>query len=150
MSMGDARTQSDPVPPRPTTNAQRTTTPTGNVQRAVVRPTPPAALAEATHQPITRPQAPVKAPVQSTPTTRVTSAIPTTTVQRVPNHTPTTQATKTTQTTQTTADRNAPVPPDRADLDALARRLLEPVGRLLRAELRHGRERAGLLHDRRR
>ncbi|MFC6092210.1 hypothetical protein [Saccharothrix lopnurensis] len=36
------------------------------------------------------------------------------------------------------------------DLDDLARRLLEPVGRLLRAELRQGRERAGRLHDRRR
>jgi hypothetical protein len=38
----------------------------------------------------------------------------------------------------------------KSDLDDLARRLLEPVGRLLRAELRHGRERAGRLHDRRR
>ena len=36
------------------------------------------------------------------------------------------------------------------DLDDLARRLLEPVSRLLRAELRHGRERVGRLHDRRR
>lgn len=36
------------------------------------------------------------------------------------------------------------------DLDDLARRLLEPVGRLLRTELRHGRERAGRLYDRRR
>ncbi|WP_158073433.1 hypothetical protein [Actinophytocola xanthii] len=39
---------------------------------------------------------------------------------------------------------------DRSDLDDLARRLAEPVGRLLRTELRHGRERAGRLHDRRR
>jgi len=36
------------------------------------------------------------------------------------------------------------------ELDDLARRLIEPVGRLLRAELRHGRERSGRLHDRRR
>ncbi|MEU4744392.1 hypothetical protein AB0G02_28580, partial [Actinosynnema sp. NPDC023658] len=36
------------------------------------------------------------------------------------------------------------------DLDDLARRLLDPVGRLLRAELRQGRERTGRLHDRRR
>jgi hypothetical protein len=43
-----------------------------------------------------------------------------------------------------------PDPPGGQDLDDLARRLLEPVGRLLRAELRHGRERAGRLHDRRR
>jgi hypothetical protein len=41
-------------------------------------------------------------------------------------------------------------PADLPDLDELARRLIEPVGRLLRAELRHGRERAGRLHDRRR
>jgi hypothetical protein len=37
-----------------------------------------------------------------------------------------------------------------AELDELARRLLEPVGRLLRADLRHGRERAGRLYDGRR
>ncbi|WP_093264684.1 hypothetical protein [Saccharopolyspora shandongensis] len=36
------------------------------------------------------------------------------------------------------------------DIDELARRLIEPVGRLLRAEFRHGRERIGRLHDRRR
>jgi hypothetical protein len=42
--------------------------------------------------------------------------------------------------------------PKRADpdLDELARRLLDPLGRLLRAELRQGRERTGRLHDRRR
>ncbi len=33
------------------------------------------------------------------------------------------------------------------DLDALARRLIEPVARLLRTELRRGRERAGRPHD---
>ncbi|MGM1060505.1 hypothetical protein [Saccharothrix sp. Mg75] len=38
----------------------------------------------------------------------------------------------------------------RTDLEDLARHLVDPVGRLLRAELRHGRERAGRLHDRRR
>ncbi|RKT88674.1 hypothetical protein SAMN05421805_1011715 [Saccharopolyspora antimicrobica] len=36
------------------------------------------------------------------------------------------------------------------DVEELARRLIEPVGRLLRAEFRHGRERIGRLHDRRR
>jgi hypothetical protein len=41
-------------------------------------------------------------------------------------------------------------PADLPDLDELARRLIEPVGRLLRKELRDGRERAGRLHDRRR
>ncbi|MFF3069837.1 hypothetical protein ACFVSN_00450 [Kitasatospora sp. NPDC057904] len=37
-----------------------------------------------------------------------------------------------------------------ADLDDLARRLVEPVGRLLRTELRRGRERAGRPYDMRR
>jgi hypothetical protein len=37
-----------------------------------------------------------------------------------------------------------------ADVDELARRLFEPISRLLRADLRQGRERAGRLHDRRR
>ncbi|MFB7910667.1 hypothetical protein ACFC1T_29955 [Kitasatospora sp. NPDC056076] len=36
------------------------------------------------------------------------------------------------------------------DLDELARRLVEPVGRLLRTELRRGRERAGKPYDLRR
>ncbi|MDO0928892.1 hypothetical protein QQY24_27055 [Streptomyces sp. TG1A-8] len=36
------------------------------------------------------------------------------------------------------------------DLDDLARRLLDPVSRLLRADLRRGRERAGRPHDGRR
>ncbi|MDI2031956.1 hypothetical protein QFW96_25255 [Saccharopolyspora sp. TS4A08] len=36
------------------------------------------------------------------------------------------------------------------DTEELARRLVEPVSRLLRAELRHGRERLGRLNDRRR
>lgn len=54
----------------------------------------------------------------------------------------------------------APQPPPRTgeqkddgkalDLEELARRLLDPLGRLLRAELREGRERAGRLHDRHR
>ncbi|MEU9047880.1 MULTISPECIES: hypothetical protein [unclassified Kitasatospora] len=37
-----------------------------------------------------------------------------------------------------------------ADLDELARRLVEPVGRLLRTELRRGRERSGRPYDGRR
>ncbi|MBT2544947.1 hypothetical protein J7E99_30635, partial [Streptomyces sp. ISL-44] len=37
-----------------------------------------------------------------------------------------------------------------ADLDDLARRLLDPVARLLRTELRRGRERAGRPFDGRR
>ncbi|QFZ21385.1 hypothetical protein [Saccharothrix syringae] len=43
-----------------------------------------------------------------------------------------------------------PHPTSQPDLEELARRLLDPLGRLLRAELRQGRERTGRLHDRRR
>ncbi|MBD0669242.1 hypothetical protein BU198_00550 [Streptomyces sp. CBMA156] len=39
---------------------------------------------------------------------------------------------------------------DPSDLDELARRLVEPVGRLLRTELRRGRERGGRPYDMRR
>lgn len=47
--------------------------------------------------------------------------------------------------------RSAETPPDPGhDLDELARRLIDPVARLLRAELRRGRERTGRPHDGRR
>ncbi|NUS14751.1 MAG: hypothetical protein HOY69_25695, partial [Streptomyces sp.] len=39
---------------------------------------------------------------------------------------------------------------DPAELDELARRLLDPVSRLLRTELRRGRDRTGRPHDGRR
>ncbi|MCQ4045103.1 hypothetical protein [Streptantibioticus rubrisoli] len=47
----------------------------------------------------------------------------------------------------------SPVPPqhgDGIDVEDLARRLIDPVARLLRADLRRGRERAGRLYDGRR
>ncbi|NEA08213.1 hypothetical protein G3I27_08405, partial [Streptomyces sp. SID10692] len=37
-----------------------------------------------------------------------------------------------------------------AEVEELARRLIDPVSRLLRADLRRGRERSGRLHDGRR
>ncbi|NEE58563.1 hypothetical protein G3M55_80240, partial [Streptomyces sp. SID8455] len=37
-----------------------------------------------------------------------------------------------------------------AEIEELARRLLDPVSRLIRADMRRGRERAGRLHDGRR
>ncbi|MGW1603984.1 hypothetical protein [Streptomyces eurythermus] len=47
--------------------------------------------------------------------------------------------------------RPAETPPDPGlDLDDLARRLIDPVARLLRTELRRGRERTGRPHDGRR
>ncbi|MEU1297169.1 hypothetical protein ABZ439_32720 [Streptomyces sp. NPDC005840] len=52
----------------------------------------------------------------------------------------------------TVASRRTGTPQDDAgqDLDDLARRLLDPVSRLLRAELRRGRERTGRPYDGRR
>ncbi|WP_175548236.1 hypothetical protein [Saccharopolyspora flava] len=46
--------------------------------------------------------------------------------------------------------RPEPAPARETDTEELARSLVEPVSRLLRAELRHGRERLGRLNDRRR
>ncbi|MFJ6675085.1 hypothetical protein ACIQMJ_28615 [Actinosynnema sp. NPDC091369] len=118
-----------------------------HVQRAVARPTPPVDLPEvAPDRPIAPAYPPVVVappkPVPRAPAAPQATTRPTT-VQRARN-----QPAKAKQ--RKNADQPKPPPPDRADLDDLARRLLEPVGRLLRAELRQGRERAGLLHDRRR
>uniref|UniRef100_UPI000A9AC866 hypothetical protein n=1 Tax=Kitasatospora sp. MY 5-36 TaxID=1678027 RepID=UPI000A9AC866 len=77
----------------------------------------------------------------------------------VPARTPTTvqrAAPSPAATTTAPAPGNAPGGPpaassaDPADLDELARRLVEPVGRLLRTELRRGRERGGKPYDLRR
>jgi syndecan 1 len=54
-----------------------------------------------------------------------------------------------TDTKTDTEPENVPDQPP-LDLDAMARRLIEPVARLLRTELRRGRERAGRPHDGRR
>ncbi|MFJ8478037.1 hypothetical protein [Kitasatospora sp. NPDC094011] len=84
------------------------------------------------------------------PLTAVPARTPTT-VQaappKSPPSTPTSTSTSAAKATDTaeTPDRAAP-----ADLDELARRLVEPVGRLLRTELRRGRERAGKPYDLRR
>jgi hypothetical protein len=91
---------------------------------------------------VVAPPKPVQlAPAQVPTTTAVTRQA----VQRSPNQQA--KATSTKATSTKTTDKAADH--ERTDLDDLARRLLEPVGRLLRAELRQGRERAGLLHDRR-
>jgi hypothetical protein len=84
-------------------------------------------------------------PVQLAPAQVPTTTVTRPDVQRSPNRQAKATSTKAklTKTTDKAADH------ERTDLDDLARRLLEPVGRLLRAELRQGRERAGLLHDRR-
>ncbi|PSL55901.1 hypothetical protein B0I31_104192 [Saccharothrix carnea] len=130
----------------PVTPAPRT------AQRAVVRPATPAEVDEATPgRPIVPAYPPVVvAPprpagqVPAAPTIRPATVQRSVTVQRSPD-----QPVKSKAATDKTAT-GTPHRLERSDLDDLARRLLEPVGRLLRAELRHGRERTGLLHDRRR
>ncbi|WP_324797817.1 hypothetical protein SJX93_26445 [Streptomyces cyaneofuscatus] len=55
--------------------------------------------------------------------------------------------------TSETPAENAASPASRisgAEIEELARRLLDPVSRLIRADMRRGRERAGRLHDGRR
>ncbi|MER5263945.1 hypothetical protein ABTZ99_17925 [Actinosynnema sp. NPDC002837] len=137
---GDARRHPDPV--LPGARPARTGRP------AVVRPTPPADPTDTAHQGITHP--PVTAPKPPTPPAPQTPPKP---VQPAPairvttKPAPVQRVAERTTTPKPTAEPTGPAHPD---LDDLARRLLEPVGRLLRAELRHGRERAGLLHDRRR
>ncbi|MCW7989602.1 hypothetical protein XF35_31245, partial [Streptomyces platensis subsp. clarensis] len=59
--------------------------------------------------------------------------------------TPTTPTTPT--STDPTTSTTPPTPTDPATLDALARRLVAPLSRLLRAELRGDRERIGRLRD---
>jgi hypothetical protein len=60
-----------------------------------------------------------------------------------------TSAPATTNTEPEPEPENVPDQPP-LDLDAMARRLIEPVARLLRTELRRGRERTGRPHDGRR
>jgi syndecan 1 len=52
--------------------------------------------------------------------------------------------------TSAPADAQEPASPSGAELDDLARRLIEPVARLLRTDLRRGRDRIGRPHDGRR
>lgn len=140
------------------TGHQRTAT-------AVVRPTPPQPLDHAPKLPSIAHPHPSGTP--TTPdrdrTATAPAAAPRPTAGNVPVKWPSTttvQRTSTaTKTTKTTPARTDPPTPERGDdgkpqlpfdLDDLARRLLDPVVRLLRAELREGRERNGRLHDRRR
>jgi hypothetical protein len=117
--------------------------PIQRVAKAVVRP-----LWEAGRGPTPRVMA-RQPPPPDIAATRVEPVRKTPTVQR--------QVDNTAEAVQWKAPPAQPAPAAKVDdhhvgndLDDLARRLLEPVGRMLRAELRHGRERAGHLHDRRR
>lgn len=105
------------------------------------------------------------AAVSPTPVAAVRGT-PVATVQRAPAVTdpsafptgaaaPTAFGQPTTVVTRSPATATTSRPPESTvnkslDVDELARRLLEPVSRLLRSDLRQGRERAGRAHDRRR
>lgn len=77
------------------------------------------------------------------------SGVPVTPVARTPS-------TTTTDSKATTAKGSTPDaspstnPKSGRELDELARQLIDPVARLLRAEMRRGRERTGRPHDNRR
>ncbi|MFI8348484.1 hypothetical protein [Streptomyces sp. NPDC085596] len=72
---------------------------------------------------------------------------PTPAAQGKPTTTPPQQQTP---TSSTTTRAKPPAPESAPDLDDLARRLLDPVSRLLRTELRRGRDRTGRPFDGRR
>ncbi|MFD9261421.1 hypothetical protein [Streptomyces sp. NPDC059538] len=136
-----------------------------------VRPAPPA---KAASLPVTGPQAPplVVRPAPATPSAQpvpvvrpgTPSPVPPPPVQRAPggprtgpgpavSSGPPPGGTRTAPPDRRAAPATAAAPahqvPD-SDLDDLARRLLDPVSRLLRTELRRGRERAGRPFDGRR
>ncbi|MEV0081766.1 hypothetical protein [Saccharopolyspora sp. NPDC050642] len=105
-------------------------------------PTVQRSSAAPVEQPAERQQAAAPKPVAaSSPIPGVPAGVPVTVVQRKPEPAATGE--------QDAAPAGAGGSGGQ-DIDELARRLIEPVGRLLRAEFRHGRERIGRLHDRRR
>ncbi|MFF4520219.1 hypothetical protein [Streptomyces bluensis] len=158
----------------------RTTGSAAPVQRVpVIRPAPPnpqapgsgapapSAAVPTSPLPVTAPQAPpladrpsatpAPAPAPAVPVVQRRSAAPgDVPAKAVPARGRPRPASATSSATSSASDkaaaaRGAEPPPDSGlDLDDLARRLLDPVARLLRAELRRGRERAGRPHDRRR
>jgi hypothetical protein len=84
-------------------------------------------------------------PKASNPIPGVPAGVPVTIVQRDSK-----PAEKPAETQQQESNQGETKSTGQPDTDELARRLVEPVSRLLRAELRQGRERIGRLHDRRR
>ncbi|MER7770886.1 hypothetical protein [Kitasatospora sp. NPDC096140] len=87
------------------------------------------------------------------PLTAVPARTPTTTLQPAPQSTQPTHSARPARSASPPETGGPPVETGGhgpADLDELARRLVEPVGRLLRTELRRGRERGGRPYDGRR
>ncbi|MFD9370309.1 hypothetical protein ACFWA6_21800, partial [Streptomyces sp. NPDC060020] len=151
------RTAPAPAPARAAATPLPVTSP--QAPPVVVQPAPAASPARPV--PVVRPRTP--APASASPATTGPAAAGPPPVQRAPGGTrsgpgPTTPGPSGSGSgggsgsgaKSAPADRHAaPQVPD-ADLDDLARRLLDPVSRLLRTELRRGRERAGRPFDGRR
>ncbi|MEU8033902.1 hypothetical protein AB0C13_35735, partial [Streptomyces sp. NPDC049099] len=116
------------------------------------RPVPPAAPGPAV--PVVRAGRPGSAGVQAVPLLQRDAAAAQVPVTAVPPRGRQRSASAPPQpgaATGTDADRSSGVPHEPGiDLDELARRLLDPLARLLRADLRRGRERAGRPYDGRR
>ncbi|MEV7831596.1 hypothetical protein AB0P12_13350 [Streptomyces subrutilus] len=104
-------------------------------------PAPPAPAAPPRAVPLQR-LAPTGTPPFGTPTPAPTAPEPTAPPAPVPS------APSAAPPPSTPIGPPEPAQPTQADLDALARRLLAPLSRLLRAELRGDRERIGRLRDR--
>ncbi|WP_432150464.1 hypothetical protein [Streptomyces sp. bgisy029] len=142
------------VPPRPHAAASGTTghptSPAQALQRAAaqagitgvpVKAVPPKSTNRSTHKGTQRGAQPgAPRPVQRAPEDGPSGFAPSA-------ETPTGNATATVNTAN---EANTAARISGAEIEELARRLLDPVSRLIRADMRRGRERAGRLHDGRR
>jgi len=124
VAMAPRSTASGPARPSTPTARAQSPMPVASVQRSTPATSPPAAASGS----------------GSGSPAVFSQPVPTNTV-RVNNTAPPPTRTQTTQPAQ-------PARPAGREVDELARRLVEPVSRLLRADIRHGRERAGRAHDR--
>ncbi|MGW2250130.1 hypothetical protein ACWCXH_08015 [Kitasatospora sp. NPDC001660] len=122
--------------------AQPPAAPPPPVAQRTLSAAPPSPVTARMLQRVAEQAGPAGVPLTGVPLTAVPARKPTT-VQAVPPQ----QAAPPSQGASPPTETTAPGP---ADLDDLARRLVEPVGRLLRTELRRGRERAGRPYDMRR
>ncbi|WP_158707036.1 hypothetical protein [Streptomyces pyridomyceticus] len=134
------------VRPAPAALVQAAPARTGPVQAASLPPSPGTArvLQRVAEQ----------AGLVGVPLTAVPARTPTTTVQAAPQAAASAGSpARSASAPHTGGSPSGPAEPGGVglgDLDELARRLVEPVGRLLRTELRRGRERSGRPYDGRR
>ncbi|WP_026425717.1 hypothetical protein [Actinokineospora inagensis] len=136
---------------------QRAGKPTLGRDSAQVRPVVSAPRAEHAAHPVVRPVPPkvaqrVTPAVRRNPVATPKPAPPAQTppVQRSTAAPKAAPAPRPVQRQATSAPAEKPAKPSRSDFDELARDLVDPLMRLLRAEFRHGRERAGRRNDHRR